>query len=155
MTPARSAIIASLLKDLSTVGRFAMHRADRERTGLIQSRTQLGVLFVLAHHGAQSLKELADRFVMTSSAATQTIDELEAVGLVARQADTDDRRKVNVILTDEGKQQLSAAKLERVKQLKTLLEVLSDDELQQLHAIERKIVGRIQELYCKPGKAKA
>ncbi len=150
MTTSRSSIIAALLKDLSTVGRFAMHRAFHAGNDGIQSRTQLGVLFVLSHHGPQSLKELADRFVMTSSAATQTIDELEEHGLVVRRTDADDRRKVSVLLTAKGKQRLAVAKRDKVKHMKAVLDVLSDDELGQLRSIEQKIVRRIQELYCPP-----
>lgn len=149
MTIQRASLIAGLFKDLSTVGRIAMHRTFRGGSDVIQSRTKIGILFVLSKDGSQSLKDLADHFHMSSSAATQTIDELERDGLVVRRVDADDRRKVAVLVTAKGKSELGAAKRSRLAQMKQILEALSDDELVQLRSIQQKIVRRLEELHCK------
>lgn len=149
MTIQRASLIAGLFKDLSTFGRIAMHRTFRGGSTTIQSRTKIGILFVLSKDGQQSLKDLAAHFHMSSSAATQTIDELERDGLVVRRADADDRRKVAVLVTTKGKQELASAKRARLAQLKLVLEALSDEELLQLRSIQQKIVQRLEELHCK------
>lgn len=133
---------------MATFGRIAMHRTFRGGSDAVQSRTKIGALFLLSKTGSQSLKDLAVRFHMSSSAATQVIDELEKEGLVVRRADVNDRRMIAVVITEKGKQELATAKRSRLAQLKEILDVLTDEELAQLRSIEQKIVQRLEVLHC-------
>src|SRR4051812_24348826 len=72
---------------------------------------QLGVLFVIAHRGTQTVKELAQQFGMTSSAATQLANGLVKGKLLARAIDTKDRRKSHLTLTAKGKKVLAEARV--------------------------------------------
>lgn len=149
MNKERSSLVADLFNDLTTFGRFAMCQLFEGGPSTVLSRTQLGLLFVLARSGAAQPKELAERFHMTSSAATQAIDDLVELGFVAREADVDDRRKVRVLLTSKGTAELAAVKAFRLQQVQAAFDVLSDNELAQLLTIEKKLVARLQELHAK------
>lgn len=152
MADKRTTIVADLLNDLTTFGRFAMCQLFQGESATALSRTQLGLLFVISRVGAVQPKELAERFHMSTSAASQAIDDLEELGFVAREGDAADRRKVRVVLTKQGAAELEAVKASRLQQVRGAFDVLSDDELAQLLAIEKKLVARLQELHAREAK---
>jgi DNA-binding MarR family transcriptional regulator len=57
-------------------------------------------------HGAPDrrlrVNELADAVVLSPTGMSRFVDRLEGAGLVRREADPDDRRALQVVLTDEG-----------------------------------------------------
>ncbi len=63
---------------------------------------QFAVLAVLKIYGPHTLGELAERERVTSPSMNRTVNCLEETGYVSRTPDADDRRKVNIALTDEG-----------------------------------------------------
>lgn len=151
----RTKLIADLFRDFSTFGRLAARQAFNHHRRRTASHTGLGLLFVLEHDGEQSIKDLAERFGMTSSAATQIVDELERKHFVARRTDQADRRKLRIIITAVGKKELMGLKEKRFQQLSAILEILSNEELAQLYRIERKIVEHLQEMNAHPGPQSA
>jgi DNA-binding MarR family transcriptional regulator len=56
----------------------------------------------------QSLGQLGAELSLAPPSMTRLVDRLEERGLIGRQRDVDDRRKVLATLTDEGRQLLSA-----------------------------------------------
>lgn len=76
-------------------GRFA------GATGLHQ--TDVRALWALAEaRGPRTAGELGVRLGLSSAAATRTLDRLERWGYVERIRDAEDRRRVNLRLTDEA-----------------------------------------------------
>lgn len=81
--------------------------ALQEMHGLPLSRFE-----ALAHlHTAGSLRmhEFAERLVLSRSATTRFVDRLEQEGLVTRTLCADDRRGMELRLTDEGRHRLREA----------------------------------------------
>jgi DNA-binding MarR family transcriptional regulator len=66
------------------------------------------LLWTLYRQPGRSLrvKELADEVVLSPTAMSRFVDRVEAAGYVRRQPDPDDRRALQVTLTDEGIQLL-------------------------------------------------
>lgn len=62
--------------------------------------TDLRVLGILDRGGAMSVSELAEEAGLTSGSATTLVDRLERAGYASRTRDPEDRRRVNVDLTD-------------------------------------------------------
>jgi DNA-binding MarR family transcriptional regulator len=62
------------------------------------------LLWTLYRQPGRSLrvKELADEVVLSPTAMSRFVDRVEAAGYVRREADPDDRRALQVTLTDEG-----------------------------------------------------
>ena len=56
----------------------------------------------------QSLGQLGAELTLAPPSMTRLVDRLEERGLIGRQRDVDDRRKVVATLTEEGRQLLSA-----------------------------------------------
>ena len=56
----------------------------------------------------QSLGQLGAELALAPPSMTRLVDRLEERGLIGRERDVDDRRKVVATLTDEGRQLLNA-----------------------------------------------
>lgn len=73
------------------------------------THAQWGPLFMMRKAGSATVAELARELQMDPGAMTRLLDRLEAKGLCKRVRSTDDRRVVNLALTDEGEK--AAAKV--------------------------------------------
>lgn len=67
------------------------------------TRLQLGVLRMLEHHGPQTISELSRKFGLDASTLVPTVDALERKGWLTRKRDTNDRRRVPLTLTEDGR----------------------------------------------------
>ena len=61
------------------------------------------MLGVLYRHGPHTLSELAERERVSAPSMNRTVNCLEESGYLTRTADDVDRRKVNIALTDAGR----------------------------------------------------
>lgn len=66
------------------------------------SDTQLAVLADLRVNGQRTISTLAERERVTAPSMTSIVNALEEQGFVARTQDADDRRRVQVDITDAG-----------------------------------------------------
>ena len=138
----RQQLVTDIFENFSTLRRLMMGQAaaPSARRGA-PTHAQLGVMFMLSHRGEMSIKELARRFGMTSSAATQLVTSLVQRGWVKRQTVTGDRRKVSLRLSMAGRRLCKAMMAKRAALLAKHLEILNDQELKQLKAIQDKIIA--------------
>jgi DNA-binding MarR family transcriptional regulator len=132
---ARIAILAKLYDILfeTLLGPVGLTRAEYETLGIVRS-TGAG--------RPRSPTELA-RFARQSTAGmTKTLDRLERAGLAHRRAHPSDRRRFEVVLTDEG-----AALTDRIfrAQLDTqhaLLEGVGETKLRQFNRVVEELIQR-------------
>lgn len=86
--------------------RLAVFRLSRrlrlEKSDGELSDTQFGVLAVLNRHGPHTLSALAERERVTAPSMNRTVNYLEERGYLRRDADADDRRRTNIVITDSG-----------------------------------------------------
>ena len=66
------------------------------------THAQWGPLFMIRKSGSATVAELARELQIDPGAMTRLLDRLESKGLCKRLRSTDDRRVVNVALTEEG-----------------------------------------------------
>ena len=70
---------------------------------------QLWALWELGRSGPLALKDLAARMHLESSTVTGVVDRLVAKGLVARNPDPSDRRRISMVPTEKGEGILAEA----------------------------------------------
>ena len=87
--------------------RSMVRHAERSIVSLDMCISDFGVLEALLHKGPQSVSEIGRRVNLTSGSITTAIDRLEQRGLVARAADSSDRRARVVHLTRDGKARIT------------------------------------------------
>ena len=87
----------------------ASHHVDdrepgRQATGVARpDQSSMGPLFLILQGRATTLAELSRELQIDAGALTRTLDRLEAKGLCRRERSTEDRRVVNLALTDESR----------------------------------------------------
>lgn len=145
----RHQTIEALLQNMEAIGKAMMSRKVETLQADMPTHAQLGVLLMVNYQGPHSIKSLAEKFRMTSSAATQLVNGLVKNGLLSRVEDEQDRRKIAVGMTQKGKRLLEATKKQREKNMLKIFEPLSDVELVQLEKIQRKITEQLQLLWTK------
>ncbi len=101
-----SALTAALHEFLMAGERFRHVAAARLRLGVTDA-VALGCLSV---RGPMTAGELAEALSLTPGTITALLDRLASAGLARRAADAGDRRRVLVMLTDEGRE--AAASIE-------------------------------------------
>ena len=87
----------------------------------------------LQNHPGASLSELADALTLTMPSASKLVQRLVVRKLVERRIG-EDRRRVHLTLTDEGRLALALARLETARQMEGSLESLSKEELATVSA---------------------
>lgn len=125
--------------------RFTIQRLSR-RIRLNQANTdvsegQRAVLFTLYTDGAQSLSALAESEHVSPPSMNRTVNLLADMGLISRESDDDDGRKIAVTLTDAGREFVDETRRRRDAWFALRLETLT--------ARERKILEQATPLLQK------
>jgi MarR family transcriptional regulator, organic hydroperoxide resistance regulator len=103
------------------------------------SRAQIGLLFMLSYHGRLQAKQVAEYLGVSKSAVSQLIDPLVEKGLITRQTEVRDRRIVSLKLSNKGAQALKKISRHKYAGFRSRLETLTNNELEQLAKLVRKI----------------
>ena len=93
------------------------------------SPEQVALLVAIKYTPGIGVRELAARERISAAAMSKHVDRLERDGLVERAAREDDRRRVGLTLTDEGRRVLRRVRSRRTAWLVSRLDSLSLDEL--------------------------
>jgi DNA-binding MarR family transcriptional regulator len=75
---------------------------------------------------------IAERLIVTTATVTSLLDTLEKRGLLVRQADTSDRRKLLISITDEGRTIVDAFLPEIIALQTAVMAKLSEPQRRQL-----------------------
>jgi DNA-binding MarR family transcriptional regulator len=105
---------------------------------------QASLLWAIRRNPGFGVGDLAEREGVSPPAMTAYVDRLEAAGLVARTRSEQDRRRVELALTDEGVRVLRSARSRRTAWLAARLNLLDDEELATIDAALpalRKLIG--------------
>lgn len=111
------------------------------------SDAQLAVLATLRMHGRRTITALAERERVTAPSMTNMINGLEEQGYVVRTPDAEDRRRVQVDITDAGTEIVAQTIRRRDELLADMLAELDFTEeelvtLREASALMRKVVDR-------------
>lgn len=113
-----------------------MREMERERTEFPP-----GFMHVLgwlkSKGGPVSMSDLACASFISKPNLTTMVDRLCTEGLVERSADVNDRRIVNVALTQQGREYIEKHKKETAEFIESRLALLDDEQLERLkHAMD-------------------
>lgn len=140
-------VLQNLFSNMDALGKAMSGRSLGQPIKGMPTRAQIGVLFVISYQGPQSIKDLAAKFNMTSSAATQLVNGLVKENLLSREEDLKDRRQIIVDLTSKGREKMAVIKKKRYERMSKIFGTLSIQELLQLQKIQEKIISQAK-LIC-------
>ena len=101
-----------------------------------------GGMFVLGslnRHGILSMSDIGKCLSMPKPHITVIVDKLIEEGYVERQSDPKDRRIVNILLTEKGLTDYKEIKKAISENLKSKLQMLSNQELDQLEVASQQV----------------
>jgi MarR family transcriptional regulator, 2-MHQ and catechol-resistance regulon repressor len=130
---ALDALIKLLRAADSVCARTQAHLARYQLT-----TSQFGVLEALLHLGPLHQNELGRKLLKSGGNITVVVDHLEQRGLVRRERDSVDRRRITVELTASGQKLIGALFPKHAAAVKREMGVLSEPELKQLGKLCKK-----------------
>jgi MarR family 2-MHQ and catechol resistance regulon transcriptional repressor len=121
----------------------SLARDIADQTGLTMS--QFGVLEALLHLGSMNQGDICQKLLLSGSNLTTVIDNLEKRRLVARQRRSDDRRVVDVSLTEKGRSLITKIFPAHARRITSALSALTPKQQDQLAALCRTLGKSIAE----------
>ena len=127
---------------LAQVGAHAAKQFADRLAPLNLTPPHAGILRRLAHSSGLSQRELANQLGMHASRLVGVVDEMERLGLVVREGNTDDRRSYSLQITPKGKTTLEEiAKISR-QHNDALCAALNPEEKEVLAALLQRIADQ-------------
>ena len=108
-----------------------LFKAEKKAFTGIQA-AQFRLLYHLTVSPMISMSTLGNILYISKPYMTTLIDSLVAEGLVERNPDSQDRRVINISITDKGKERLMSIRSDIRQQLKTVLSDLPESDLEEL-----------------------
>lgn len=139
----RAQHVQKLLEDMSVLQQkmLAKHRLMAQINKITFS--QWRVLEIIDRAGKASIKEIHTQLGITSSAATQLVNELVKKAYVKRRTDTRDARVSAVVLTPAMRTALRKLKDQNLKLTVQLFGALNDKEFKHFITLHKKIINSI------------
>lgn len=100
------------------------------------------VLASLSDGDGMTVGEIAALALQRQPTMTKIIDRMADAGLIARRQDKDDRRKVRIFITKEGRRRVDEALAEAKRHENEVLADYTPDEADRLKAMLRALVDR-------------
>jgi DNA-binding MarR family transcriptional regulator len=137
--PSRKSFAAFLL---AQVGAHAARRFAERLSPLKLTPPHAGILRRLAQESGLSQRELAAKLGMHASRLVGIVDEMESLGLVAREGNVDDRRTYSLQITPKGRETLGEIGKISWQHNESLCAVLNDEEREVLVGLLQRIADR-------------
>ena len=101
-----------------------------------------GILRLLSHSPGISQRELAARLGMHASRLVGIVDEMEMLGLVVREGNTDDRRTYSLQITPKGREKMVEISAIAREHNEALCAALSEEEREVLVGLLQRIADQ-------------
>ncbi len=137
-TPQETLALNTFIKLTRSVESLTSRLSQRGTLGEL-TESQFGVLETLYHLGSMCQNQIAAKILKSSGNLTMVIDNLEKHGLVRRTRDLEDRRKVQVSLTDEGRRLIAKVFPGQVTAITEEMSALTPQEQETLGSLCRKL----------------
>jgi MarR family transcriptional regulator, transcriptional regulator for hemolysin len=102
--------------------------------------SQCQTLWFVAEQKSPSMQDVARHFKIRAPSATFLVEELVRAGLLVRNANARDRRRVELSLTPKGRRSYKTIETKRNKILSTLFGSLDGSDRKELNRILEKII---------------
>jgi DNA-binding MarR family transcriptional regulator len=107
--------------------------------------SQWMVLHIIYHDEGIGIKELSHMLGISSSAATQLVNNLVKKGTLVCEKNLEDRRALKIRLAKNTKQLIEAARTQAFEKIYLFFDSLTDEELEQLSKLSKKVANNVLE----------
>jgi DNA-binding MarR family transcriptional regulator len=137
--PARGTFASFLL---AQVGAHAARQFAERLSPLKLTPPHAGILRRLAQSSGISQRELAAKLGMHASRLVGVVDEMESLGLIVREGNTDDRRTYSLQITPKGRETLKEIGKISYQHNEALLAALTSEERETLATLLQRIADQ-------------
>jgi DNA-binding MarR family transcriptional regulator len=116
------------------------------RVNCMHSPGAFYMLGVLKHNGIQSMSEIGKKLAMSKPNVTSLVDKIVAEEWAERLPDENDRRIINIRITEKGIQAFDSFKRDMSDEMYRKLEVFQEDELEVLRDSSEKIKDMLRSI---------
>ena len=141
----RKSKIEDLVEDFHALHQKMLKMGQDFSVRLQITFTEMLVLRIVKEREGIGIKELASILSITSSAATQQVDNLVRKGFLVRAADATDRRSLRISLSPEMTKKAGVLKRQGISKLNAVFAALNDEEFLTYCALSKKIANRVLE----------
>lgn len=135
-TIATGELAKMILETFPYIMRKLLHGIHRKVKDAKLNKTQYQTLFLVHYHKERTMGEISSHMNMEKGSFTGVVDALIEQGLLKRERDRRDRRKVNLEVTEEGIEVIRKVEKMLYRELGKKLEVLTEKERERfLHAV--------------------
>ena len=110
-----------------------MHGFESSQKDMTLNQTQRRTLFIIHNKKVMTMTALHEIIGLEKGSLTAVIDQLIAKGLVKRERDEKDRRRVNISLSAKGKRKVKILRMEIGGHIKEKLERLPAEERERFY----------------------
>ena len=110
------------------------------------TQPQFAVIEVLGHIGQLKVGELCDKMLVSGGNMTLVLDNLEKLGYIERSHSKEDRRAINVNLTQKGSEIFDEVFKIHAENIGRYMNVLSAEEQQELGDLLKKLGIEVSKL---------
>jgi MarR family transcriptional regulator, 2-MHQ and catechol-resistance regulon repressor len=110
------------------------------------TQPQFSVIEVLGHIGHLKVGELCDKMLVSGGNMTLVLDNLEKLGYIERSHSKEDRRAINVDLTEKGKQVFEDVFQIHADNIAKYMNVLTPEEQKDLGDLLKKLGMEVSKL---------
>jgi DNA-binding MarR family transcriptional regulator len=139
----RSKLIGELIESFHAIKHELMLDSNSFSGSAQITFSQLVVLRIASQFDGISIKEIAAKLSITSSAVTQLVDGLVKKGHLKREGSREDRRTLKICLSEQGKEKIHALRIKSLEKLVSIFDVFTDEELLKYCQLNRKIADKI------------
>jgi len=130
-----------LIRAADSVARWLARRLEGDGVTM----GQLAVLEALLHLGPMHQRELGRKLLRSDANVTAVIDNLERDGMVERVRGGEDRRKVTIRLTTEGRRRISRIFPAHARRITEAMSALNAGEQKELARLCKKLGMSLEE----------
>ena len=112
------------------------------------THTQMFILNYIKGNEDINIKKLASTMGITSSAATQQVNNLVRKGYLFREEDNSDRRLVKIRLSEKMERKIEKVQSMFLEQIYTFFDKITDDELEFYYRLQSKIAEQALQKQC-------
>ena len=109
------------------------------------TQSQFSVLEVLGHLGPMKIGDVCDKMLVSGGNMTLILDNLEKIDLIERVFSKEDRRAINVRLTEKGSKLFNEIFKQHAEFIGQRMSILSKDEQKKLGALLKKLGKGVNE----------
>jgi DNA-binding MarR family transcriptional regulator len=131
--------IVDNILDVAPLFRRSFRNIDYDRVAEGISHSHIMVMRMLEEHERLSVSAIGDKQFISRPQMTHIVDKLVGLGMVERTVDEDDRRVINVVLTDKGRNVIKQCDAIVKRSIMERLSALDDRDIEELSTILSKL----------------